>query len=185
MPYAKAVSAKTYDFDDRGLEAEIDYEKMMRIVLDAGYRGFVGVEYEGSGLSEAEGIRANQAAPGASAQRIGRAVQLTHYPLKQWSESLTVVLLLLLVHTSGYGQASSFLMFEKSRNRRAFYYPGDEISLQLRGDRSKFTGRIQELQDSVILFEYYRVRVSDVTHIYQDDNAELVYAPPQAFSRYC
>ncbi len=85
------------------------------------------------------------------------------------TRTLTVVLLLLLVHTSGYGQASSFLMFEKSRNRRAFYYPGDKISLQLRGDRSKFTGRIQELQDSVILFEHYRVRVSDVTHIYQDD----------------
>ena len=82
---------------------------------------------------------------------------------------LTVVLLLLLAYTSGYGQGSSFLMFEKSRNRRAFYYPGDEISLQLRGDRNKFTGRIQELQDSVILFEHYRVRVSDVTHIYQDD----------------
>ncbi len=60
MPYAKAVSAKTYDFDDQGLEAEIDYEKMMRIVLDAGYRGFVGVEYEGSGLSEEEGIRATK-----------------------------------------------------------------------------------------------------------------------------
>ncbi|MGB3777197.1 MAG: hypothetical protein WA960_02480 [Tunicatimonas sp.] len=85
------------------------------------------------------------------------------------TRSLTVVLLLLLAYASGYGQASSFLMFEKSRNRRAFYYPGDEISLQLRGDRSKFTGRIQELQDSVILFEHYRVRVSDITHIYQDD----------------
>ena len=81
---------------------------------------------------------------------------------------LTVILLLLLAYTSGYGQGSSFLMFEKSPNRRAFYYPGDEISLQLRGDRSKFTGRIQELQDSVILFEHYRIRVSDITHIYQD-----------------
>ena len=60
-------------------------------------------------------------------------------------------------------------MFEKSPNRRAFYYPGDELSLQLRGDRHRFTGRIRELQDSVILFEHYRVRVSDITHIYQDD----------------
>lgn len=85
------------------------------------------------------------------------------------AKSLAIVLLFSLAYTSGYGQASSFLMFEKSRNRRAFYYPGDEISLQLRGDRSKFTGRIQELQDSVILFEHYRVNVSDITHIYQDD----------------
>ncbi len=82
---------------------------------------------------------------------------------------LALALLMVLVRTEGYGQASSFLMFEKSRNRRAFYYPGDAISLQLRGDRSKFSGRIQELQDSVILFEHYRVRVSDITHIYQDD----------------
>lgn len=81
---------------------------------------------------------------------------------------LALALLMVLVHTDGYSQSSSFLMFEKSRNRRAFYYPGDAISLQLRGDRQKFTGRIQELQDSVILFEYYRVRVSDITHIYQD-----------------
>ena len=60
MPYAKAVSAKTYDFNEQGLEANIDYKKMMRIVLDAGYRGFVGVEYEGSGLSEEEGIKATK-----------------------------------------------------------------------------------------------------------------------------
>ncbi len=55
MPYAKAVSAKTHDFDEQGNETHTDYEKMMRIVLDHGYRGFVGVEYEGNGLEE-EGI---------------------------------------------------------------------------------------------------------------------------------
>ena len=50
------------------------------------------------------------------------------------TQSLTVVLLLLLAYASGYGQASSFLMFgKKSRNRRAFYYPGDEISLPTAG----------------------------------------------------
>ena len=56
MPYAKAVSAKTHDFNEQGEETHTDYEKMMRIVLDQGYRGFVGVEYEGSELSEEEGI---------------------------------------------------------------------------------------------------------------------------------
>lgn len=81
---------------------------------------------------------------------------------------LAVVLLIVMLHSAGYGQGDSFLLFEKSPHRRAFYYPGDEISLQLRGDRTKFTGQIQELQDSVILFENYRVRVSDITHIYQD-----------------
>jgi L-ribulose-5-phosphate 3-epimerase len=58
MPYAKGVSAKSHDFDEDGNETHTDYEKMMRIVLDAGYRGHVGVEYEGGKLSEEEGVKA-------------------------------------------------------------------------------------------------------------------------------
>ena len=57
MPYAKAVSAKTHNFNEQGQEIDTDYKKMMKIVLDAGYRGFVGVEYEGSDLSEEAGIK--------------------------------------------------------------------------------------------------------------------------------
>lgn len=60
MPYAKAVSAKTHNFDERGEETETDYHKMMKIVLDAGYRGFVGIEYEGEKMSEADGIKATK-----------------------------------------------------------------------------------------------------------------------------
>lgn len=60
MPYAKAVSAKSYSFDADGNETRVDYDKMMHIVLDAGYSGFVGVEYEGSELSEEEGILATK-----------------------------------------------------------------------------------------------------------------------------
>lgn len=56
MPFAKAVSAKSNEFDAQGNEALTDYRKMMRIVLDSGYRGWVGIEYEGSQLSESEGI---------------------------------------------------------------------------------------------------------------------------------
>ncbi len=61
MPLARAVSAKSRDFDAGGNETGIDYERMLRIVLDAGYRGHVGVEYEGERLSEPEGIRATKA----------------------------------------------------------------------------------------------------------------------------
>ncbi len=60
MPYAKAVSAKSHDFDEAGNETHTDYDKMMRIVLDAGYRGYVGIEYEGSSLSEPDGIIATR-----------------------------------------------------------------------------------------------------------------------------
>lgn len=60
MPFAKAVSAKSYDFDERGDETTIDYLKMMKIVLAAGYRGHVGIEYEGERLGEFEGVRATK-----------------------------------------------------------------------------------------------------------------------------
>lgn len=60
MPYAKAVSAKTHDFDADGNETQIDYVKMLQIVKDYGYTGFIGVEYEGSELSEEAGIIATR-----------------------------------------------------------------------------------------------------------------------------
>jgi len=60
MPLAKAVSAKSYDFDAQGNETKIDFSKMMKIVLDAGYRGWVGIEYEGSRLSPDDGIKATK-----------------------------------------------------------------------------------------------------------------------------
>jgi len=60
MPYAKGVSAKSHAFDDKGHETKSDYLRLMKIVKDAGYRGFVGIEYEGSELSETEGIIATK-----------------------------------------------------------------------------------------------------------------------------
>ena len=60
MPHALAVSAKSHDFDENGNETHTDYLKMMKIVLKAGYHGHVGIEYEGSKLSEMEGIQATK-----------------------------------------------------------------------------------------------------------------------------
>ncbi len=60
MPFAKAVSAKSNEFEPDGNEKNIDYLKMMKIVLAAGYHGYVGIEYEGSDLSEPEGIKATK-----------------------------------------------------------------------------------------------------------------------------
>ncbi|HTI51432.1 MAG TPA: sugar phosphate isomerase/epimerase family protein, partial [Planctomycetaceae bacterium] len=37
MPFAKAVSAKSHDFDEQGNETQTDYHRMMKIVLAAGY----------------------------------------------------------------------------------------------------------------------------------------------------
>ena len=58
MPFAKGVSAKSHDFDEQGNETHTDYQKTLKIVLDAGYRGYIGVEYEGGKLSEEEGVKA-------------------------------------------------------------------------------------------------------------------------------
>jgi L-ribulose-5-phosphate 3-epimerase len=57
MPFAKAVSAKSNVFDAYGNEAETDFLKMMKVVLDAGYRGYVGIEWAGpEPPNEIEGI---------------------------------------------------------------------------------------------------------------------------------
>ena len=61
MPFAKGVSAKSHDFDDKGNETKTDYRKMMEIVLKKHkYSGYVGIEYEGGKLSEPDGIRATK-----------------------------------------------------------------------------------------------------------------------------
>jgi L-ribulose-5-phosphate 3-epimerase len=60
MPFAKGVSAKSHEFDDAGNEVRTDYDRMLRLVLAAGYRGWIGIEYEGNALPEADGIRATK-----------------------------------------------------------------------------------------------------------------------------
>jgi sugar phosphate isomerase/epimerase len=60
MPFAKGVSAKSHEFDDAGNEVRTDYDRMLRLVLAAGYRGWIGIEYEGKALPEADGIRATK-----------------------------------------------------------------------------------------------------------------------------
>jgi L-ribulose-5-phosphate 3-epimerase len=61
MPFAKAVSAKSNAFDDAGNETQSDFARMMKIVLGAGYRGYVGIEYEGEQVSEVEGVKKTKA----------------------------------------------------------------------------------------------------------------------------
>jgi len=60
MPFAKGVSAKSYDFNADGDEVKINFEKMLKIVKAAGYRGYIGIEYEGERMSEPDGIRATK-----------------------------------------------------------------------------------------------------------------------------
>ncbi len=57
LPFALGVSAKTFDFDDEGLETTIDYPRMVKMIEASGYEGYIGIEYEGKRLDEAEGVR--------------------------------------------------------------------------------------------------------------------------------
>jgi len=61
MPYAKGVSAKTYDFDTRGEQPLMDYERLVGLVKAAGYKGYIGIEFEGNTQPEEEGIRRTKA----------------------------------------------------------------------------------------------------------------------------
>lgn len=60
LPHARAVSAKSYDFDEQGNDTRIDYVRMLKLVKQSGYEGFIGIEYEGEKLSEHEGILATK-----------------------------------------------------------------------------------------------------------------------------
>ena len=61
LPFAKGVSAKSYAFDESGRETLIDYPGLLSQVRNSGYDGYIGIEYEGEGMSEPDGIRATKA----------------------------------------------------------------------------------------------------------------------------
>ncbi len=56
LPFAKAVSAKSYNFNSKGEDTKIDFYRMMKLVKESDYDGYIGIEYEGEEKSEHEGI---------------------------------------------------------------------------------------------------------------------------------
>lgn len=60
MPWAKIVCAKSKHFDEKGNETNVDYRRMLKIVKDSGYRGLIGIEFEGHKISPIEGINATK-----------------------------------------------------------------------------------------------------------------------------
>ena len=70
MPFARSVSAKSYEFDDEGNSIEIDYYKMLKIIKEFGYNGYISIEYEGEKYSEYEGILLTK----KLLEKVGRAV---------------------------------------------------------------------------------------------------------------
>ena len=75
MPFAKGVSAKAYNFDEAGNCVETDYVKMMQILKAAGFEGYIGIEYEGDGLTEEEGIKKTRDLLLRTAGQVGYAIK--------------------------------------------------------------------------------------------------------------
>ena len=61
LPFAKGVSAKSYNFDSDGKETYLDYPGLLKMVKESGFDGHIGIEYEGENMSEPDGIRATKA----------------------------------------------------------------------------------------------------------------------------
>lgn len=61
LPWAKGISATARTFGADGNELETDYFRMMKIVLDSGYRGHITIDYRGESLDEYAGIGAAKA----------------------------------------------------------------------------------------------------------------------------
>ena len=61
LPFAKGVSAKSYDFDANGEQPKIDYKRLIQLVKSSGFKGFIGIEFEGETQPEDEGIRKTKA----------------------------------------------------------------------------------------------------------------------------
>lgn len=54
MPWAKGVSVKDRVWDDNANQSDLDYDRMLKIVLDADFHGYCGIEHGGfAGLNQA------------------------------------------------------------------------------------------------------------------------------------
>lgn len=78
MPLAKAVTAASSEFDSKGNETSTDYRRMLEIVVQSGYRGYVGIEYTGERLAEAQGIKATK----TLLERVRQELVLANRPLE-------------------------------------------------------------------------------------------------------
>lgn len=76
LPFAQGVSAKSYTFNEQGEEIVIDYSKMLKLVKDSGFDGYIGIEYEGEPLSEPDGIRATKALLEKTWEKLGQEKSL-------------------------------------------------------------------------------------------------------------
>lgn len=60
LPYSQSISAKMHSFDEKGMQADFDYDKLAKIIVDSGYSGYIAIEWEGSRLKPIQGVKASQ-----------------------------------------------------------------------------------------------------------------------------
>ncbi|QHT70060.1 TIM barrel protein [Rhodocytophaga rosea] len=59
LPYTKGISAKTHVFDDKGNDVETDFTRMLKIIKESGFKGYIGIEYEGAFIKQMSGGKGN------------------------------------------------------------------------------------------------------------------------------
>lgn len=84
----------------------------------------------------------------------------------------SVCIILFSFGSISYGQK---LLFHKNRNREAFYKVGDIISFRLNNDKSKISGPIKDFEDSLIVFQNFKVSLNEITHLYVDNKIKTWY----------
>jgi hypothetical protein len=90
MPYAKGVSAKTHVFDDKGNDMETDFTRMLKIIKESGFKGYIGIEYEGTFLKQMSGGKGNYLSEYEGIMATKRLLEKLAHPSLSW----------LLEHTS-------------------------------------------------------------------------------------
>jgi hypothetical protein len=80
--------------------------------------------------------------------------------------------LLLASSTNCFGQRNLLMLQKKNKNKTAYYESGDVISFKIEGRKSKITGEIVELRDSIIVFRGYEVPIRQITCLYIDEKTK-------------
>jgi hypothetical protein len=93
----------------------------------------------------------------------------------------TLTILLVTLSTTMFAQ--TFLLFHKNRYREAHYVPGDVITFRVKGDRKKIKSEIIGFEDSLIVFNGFKVRPKDITDLYVDPKTQIWYAVRFKYAR--
>ena len=91
-----------------------------------------------------------------------------------------IVVILLLCSVCGTAQT---LLFQKNRYRQALYKPGDQIAFRLKGDKTKFSGKILGFEDSVIVFQGFKINPKNISSIYVDEKTRIWFVLRYKYAR--